>query len=99
MGNLKQENNFNTDGDGLAQWAGGRLVALQAHANSTDINVQVGFLIEELDGPYSYVKALLRATNNVTEATLIFQNEYERCGVCMESNRINYAYDIYARYQ
>ncbi len=96
MGNLMQEHRFNTSGDGLAQWTGGRKANLLARHDPYNIHTQLQFMMDELNGPYVRVLNALRAATSVEQATLIFQNQYERCGVCMESRRIQYAYNILA---
>lgn len=100
MGNLQQEHGFNTTGDGLAQWLGGRRDNLMARANPYDINTQVAFLMEELNGSYAGVKAQILATDNIETVVIIFQNKFEVCNpyYCMQSQRINYAYSILARH-
>lgn len=97
MGNLQQEHHFQTSGDGLAQWIGNRKANLMARPNPYDINTQLDFLMEELNGPYIAVKQKIFASS-LTDATLAFQNGFERCGLCMESNRLQYASDILGRH-
>ena len=94
MGNLMQEHRFGTDGDGLAQWTGGRKANLYSRAYPNNIYTQLDFLMEELSGGYSYVQNNIKSTNSLTEAVQIFQNQFERCGICMEGQRINYAQQI-----
>ena len=101
MGNLKQEHGFKTsderpNGLGIAQWIGNRADRLVANGNYLDINVQLNYLMEELNGSESAAGGAIRASGSVEEATRAFQNKFERCGVCMESQRIQYAYDILA---
>ncbi len=98
MGNLKQEHGFQTSGDGLAQWTGSRLSRLQTMYpdSSTTIQSQLDYLWYELSGPYSKVLANIRAQTTVEGAVVVFQNQYERCGVCVENRRIQFAYDILA---
>lgn len=100
MGNLQQEHGFNTDGDGLAQWLGNRKANLYAKANPNSIETQTAFLLEELDGPYAYVKALIKGTESVEQSMLYFQNQYERCdpNYCMPGKRIQYAQAILAKH-
>lgn len=98
MGNLQQEHNFQTSGDGLAQWIGGRKARLMAMPDPYNIHTQLNFLMVELNGGYIGVKNNLMATNDVVTATRIFQNQFERCGVCAEGQRINYAFAILGRY-
>lgn len=102
MGNLMQEHRFNTSdtpgGMGIAQWMGGRRENLIAHGNCLDLNVQLDFLMEELSGGYVGVNENIRAVDTIENAILVFQNQFERCGVCMEGQRINYAYQILANH-
>jgi len=96
MGNLMQEHRFRTDGDGLAQWIGGRKSALYSRPYPNNIYTQLDFLMEELNGSYSYVKNGIMASDSLIGVVQIFQNQFERCGVCMEGQRISYARDILA---
>ena len=96
MGNLKQEHGFNTTGDGLAQWTGARKAALLARDDPYNIYTQLDFLMYELNGPYRSVQASIRAAVSVEDATIIFQNKFERCGLCVQDRRIQYSYDILA---
>lgn len=97
MGNLKQEHNFRTDGDGLAQWTQGRLAKLLARPNHRDINVQLDYLMEELNGGYAHVKAIIKASG-LEGSMLAFQNKYEICGDCREPLRFKYAYEMLGKY-
>lgn len=97
MGNLQQEHNFNTDGDGLAQWTQGRLANLLTRPNHRDINVQLDYLMEELNGGYAHVKQEVLASG-LDGALLTFQNKYEKCGICMQEKRFMYAYQILGKY-
>lgn len=99
MGNLKQEHNFNTDGDGIAQWTGDRLVQLKQRGNYLDLTVQLNFIIEELNGTESVADKLLRSSYSVEEATIKFQNTYERCGDCRQSQRVAYAIAFYNQFR
>jgi uncharacterized protein YabE (DUF348 family) len=94
MGNLMQEHHFNTTGDGLAQWTGGRKSDLYSRVAPNNIYTQLDFLMEELNGKYSYVKTEIMSTDNLTEAVRIFQNKFERCGICREDQRIIFAQNI-----
>jgi hypothetical protein len=92
MGNLQQEHNFQTSGDGLAQWNGGRKARLLAMPNPYSLETQLSFLDIELR------ESGLVLPDDVVGATVVFQNQFERCGVCNEPARINYAYAILGRY-
>ena len=96
MGNLKQEHDFRTDGDGIAQWTGGRKAALMALPDPYNIYTQLEFMMSELNGRYSGAKNAILASTTVDKATTEFQNRYEGCGKCMEDRRIQFAYDILA---
>jgi len=96
MGNLMQEHRFRTDGDGLAQWVGGRKSALYSRPYPNNIYTQLDFLMEELNGSYSYVKNNIISSDSLVDVVRIFQNQFERCGMCMEGQRIDYARDILA---
>lgn len=102
MGNLQQEHNFKTDdvpgGLGIAQWMDGRRANLIAQGNYLDINVQLNFLMSELNGSEAAAGRAIRASGSVEGATVAFQNLFERCGMCHENQRINYAYAILGRH-
>lgn len=100
MGNLMQEHGFRTSdaagGYGIAQWTGGRRAALMTLPHPDNIYTQLNFLMSELNGGYAGVRDAIRASTTVDEAVLIFQNRFERCGICMYDRRIQYAYNILA---
>ncbi len=96
MGNLKQEHGFNTTGDGLVQWTGGRKAALLSRPDPYNIYTQLDFLMYELNTGYVGVQRAIKASSSVTDAVVIFQNQFERCGICVESQRIQYAFNILA---
>jgi len=102
MGNLRQEHNFQTsahpNGLGIAQWTSGRRALLETRPNYEDINVQLDYMIFELNGAYSMVRDGLHTATTVEEATLVFMNDFERCGDCRENQRVQYAYEILARH-
>lgn len=98
MGNLMQEHGFRTDGDGLAQWTGGRKARLMAMEDPYSVQTQLEFMMSELNGGYSKAKNAIVASTTVEGAVKAFQNLYERCGVCAESRRVDYAYSILGRY-
>jgi uncharacterized protein YabE (DUF348 family) len=96
MGNLQQEHGFQTSGDGLAQWTGGRKAKLMAMDDPYNIYTQLDFLMYELNGSYSGVKSAILGSASVEDAVIIFQNQFERCGVCVQDRRIQFAYNILA---
>jgi hypothetical protein len=92
MGNLQQEHGFQTSGDGLAQWNGGRKARLLAMPDPYSLETQLNFLVIEMN------ESSLGLPDDVVGATRIFQDQFERCGVCNEPARINYAYSILERH-
>lgn len=98
MGNLQQEHRFRTDGDGLAQWTGGRKTRLYTMPNPTWLSTQLEFLMSELNGGYAHVRDALLTSTTIEAAVQIFQNQFEKCGICREDLRIKYAYEIYGKY-
>lgn len=98
MGNLKQENKFYTDGDGLAQWTGSRkdkLVSMYGD-NYQNIYNQLDFLMMELDGGYSGVKNNIRKSTSLQDVVWLFQSGFEGCGDCRNDLRNSYASNILA---
>jgi len=91
-------------GYGLAQWTGSRRTDLVNYANATNqpvdsLDTQYGFLSQELNGDQASSLAAVRNTNNVTDATVAFQNTYERpkAATAHTDQRIaaaNNAYDL-----
>jgi hypothetical protein len=99
MGNLRQEHGFQTSGDGLAQWMGGRKAKLMKMKNPHSLATQLDFLVKvELAGSYSHVNKLLKKCDSVEEATTVFCNRYERPGIPAMSKRISYAREVYSIY-
>lgn len=98
MGNLMQEHGFRTDGDGLAQWTGGRQTRLRTMYPDTYMTIQsqLDYLWYELSGPYAKVLAAIKSQTSVEGAVTVFQNQFERCSICAESKRIQYAFNILA---
>lgn len=101
MGNLMQEHRFNTTGDGLAQWTGGRKAELYSRPYPNNIYTQLNFLLEELNGNYSFVRDAIKADESVNDpknVTIIFQDKFEKCNpyYCMQDQRIQYARNILA---
>jgi hypothetical protein len=99
MGNLRQEHGFQTSGDGLAQWMGGRKAKLMRMKDPYSLSTQLDFLVNvELAGSYSHVNKLLKECDTVEEATTVFCNRYERPGIPAMSKRLSYAREVYAIY-
>lgn len=102
MGNLMQEHRFKTSdtpgGLGIAQWIGNRRHSLMQRDGYTDLTTQLEFMLEELNTSEHRAGNALRSTQTVEEATIVFQDMYERCGACMQSQRVSYAYEILHKY-
>lgn len=100
MGNLMQEHRFNTSdsdgGYGLVQWTGSRREELLLQPYPENIYTQLDFLMHELNTGYVYVRDNILASDSLESAVTIFQNQYERCGICRESKRIEFAQNILA---
>lgn len=98
MGNLMQEHHFKTSdvpgGLGIAQWIGGRRDNLIARGNYLDLTVQLDFLLYELNNSEVAANQAILWNDSLENSVIAFQNKFERCGICMESQRINYAYQI-----
>ena len=99
-------------GRGIAQWsAGGRwdtdqgdnLVAFAAMEGlpTSSLQVQLDFIMFELDTFPDYGLAKLQATTNVTDAATEFMDDFEECDVASEcdvDSRISYAQDVLTAY-
>ena len=86
-------------GRGIAQWSvGGRWdtdskdnvvwYAGTQGASSSSLTLQLEFIWYELTTFSSYGLSQLRASTNVTDATVAFETYYEGCGTCDQSTRI-----------
>jgi hypothetical protein len=96
-------------GRGIAQWeVGGRWdrsandnvvwFARQRGASEWSLELQLEFVWYELTTfPYLGL-GKLRATTNVTDATIVFQREFERCSQCRPEERIRSAQEILNAY-
>lgn len=97
-GNLMQESSDRpgAPGGGLAQWQGSRYGGLVKYAQTrglpaTSAQAALGYLAQDLKGPYSSLTAQLRQAKDPGSAATLFSNIYERPGTPMLGNRINYA--------
>src|SRR5512140_2011292 len=96
-------------GRGIAQWsAGGRwdtgtsdnaTAYANAHGQSVwSLGLQLDFIWYELTTFSGYGLAKLKATTNVSDATVVFQTDFEGCGTCLQSQRIAYAQSVLHAY-
>jgi hypothetical protein len=67
-------------------------------ASPWSLNLQLEFIWYELETFHGYGLASLRATGNVTNATVVFERDFEGCGQCEEATRIRYAEQVLAAY-
>src|SRR4051794_40255857 len=88
-------------GRGIAQWSVGgrwdtsandnvRAYASQQGKSMTSLSLQLDFIWYELTN-IGYGYSQLKATTNVTDATIAFMDRYEICGTCASSQRVAYA--------
>jgi hypothetical protein len=95
-------------GRGIAQWSvGGRwdssandnvlAYAASQGASSGSLNLQLEFIWYELT-TFGYGYTQLKATTNVTDATVVFMDKYEICGTCVQTQRIAYAQSVLSAY-
>jgi len=95
-------------GRGIAQWSvGGRWdtdpINLRSFANARGSNrwaltTQLDFIWHELERVPSFGLAQLRAATTVSQAIIVFQNRYERCGTCAQGKRLQYANEVLRAY-
>jgi hypothetical protein len=93
-------------GRGIAQWSvGGRWdtdaednvkwYAAKEGLSTTSLTLQLDFVWYELSTFSDYGLASLKKATTVSAATIAFQNDFEGCGECDESQRIAYATAVY----
>ncbi len=100
MGNLMQEHRFRTtdmpSGLGIAQWIGVRRTRLINRYPETYLSIdsQLEYMMFELNK--NGLTNKIKQAQTVEQALIIFQNQFERCGVCMQNRRMQYAMNILA---
>jgi hypothetical protein len=96
-------------GRGIAQWSvGGRWdtshndnVTWYANAHGENrwaLGTQLDFTWYELGNFSGYGLATLRGSSSISSATIAFEQRFEGCGTCDQSQRISYAQQIYNAY-
>jgi hypothetical protein len=95
-------------GRGIAQWSvGGRFntgsKSLTSYANARGANrwalqTQLDFIWYEMATVGGYGLTELRAATTITAAVTAFQNKYEICGTCAQTQRLAYARQALADY-
>ncbi len=96
-------------GRGIAQWSVGGRWDTSANDNAVSyagqqgqsvwsLQLQLDFVWYELTNFSGYGLGALRATTNVTDATVAFETDFEGCGQCDQSQRIAYAQAVLAAF-
>jgi hypothetical protein len=96
-------------GRGIAQWSVGGRWDTDSKDNATwyagtkslsvwSLPLQLDFIWYELSTFSGYGLAKLKATTNVTDATIVFQNDFEGCGTCDQTQRVAYAKAVLSAY-
>jgi MYXO-CTERM domain-containing protein len=96
-------------GRGIAQWSVGGRWDTDANDNAEwyagtqgqsvdSLQLQLDFIWYELTTFSSYGLASLKATTNVTDATVAFETDFEGCGQCDQSTRVSYAENVLAAF-
>ena len=96
-------------GRGIAQWSvGGRWdtsfqdnVTWFAQRRGTSrwgLYTQLAFTWYELSDVGGYGLSALRHTSTIKAATLAFMNDFEKCGQCDATQRIDYAHEVFNAY-
>ncbi len=88
-------------GRGIAQWSvGGRwdtdpsnvtTFAAARGANRWSRSTQLDFIWHEFTVVGGFGLSEMRATTTLSQAVIVFQNRYERCGSCAQGKRLEYA--------
>ena len=110
VGNLWQESklsptvvNPSSGATGLAQWLGGRLVALRQYANRQNkpvrsLETQLNFIWHELKGSESAAYGAIKRTRSLADAVRTIAFKYERMGANEVGDRMSPARDALRRY-
>ncbi len=96
-------------GRGIAQWSVGGRWDTDSNDNAVwyagkqgqsvwSLQLQLEFIWYELTTFSGYGLGALKASTNVTDATIAFQNDFEGCGACNQSGRIAYAQAVLNAY-
>ncbi|HEX7603818.1 MAG TPA: phage tail tip lysozyme [Polyangiaceae bacterium] len=96
-------------GRGIAQWSvGGRwdtgsndnatAYAAKQNLSVWSLQLQLDFIWYELQTFSGYGLASLKKTTNVTDATVVFQTDFEGCGNCQQATRVSYAKAVLGAY-
>ncbi|MCB1741083.1 MAG: TIGR02594 family protein [Gammaproteobacteria bacterium] len=88
---------------GIAQWRLDRRIALRAFAGrlngvETDFDVQLEFVLKELNSSHANAKTRIKQTGNVDEAALAVRRFYEIADPAHDAKRISFARTIATRF-
>lgn len=83
-------------GYGLAQWDGSRKAAEIEYARKHGLDpgslqANIGYMNQELDGPYSKTIRDIKQTSTAGEAARVWERDFEQAGTPAMGNRIEYA--------
>lgn len=83
-------------GYGLAQWGGSRQAgeiayAKAHHVDPGSLQANIGYMNQELDGPYNKTIRDLKQATNTSQAAQIWDTDYEQAGTPVMANRDRYA--------
>lgn len=86
-------------GYGLAQWDGsrkqGELDYAKEHGlDPGSLQANIGFMNQELDGPYSKTIRDIKQTSTADQAARVWEQDYEQAGIPDMGNRDQYADDF-----
>ncbi len=86
-------------GYGLAQWDGSRKqdeidYANAHHLDPGSLQANIGFMNQELDGPYSETIRDIKQTSTADQAARVWEQDYEQAGIPNMENRDRYANDF-----
>lgn len=110
LGNFAQENGGNTvsgistsigpGGTGFAQWTGSRQTAEASYAKRyglapSNIEAEIGYLLQELKGPYANAAKAVNSATSPAQAAQEFEKIFEGASIPEMGHRINDANEAY----
>lgn len=111
VGNLIQESGVDPKsnqpggpGRGIAQWSEGeRWETLKSFASDKgedpeSLGLQLDFLWNEFQTTENAAFKAIKAADSIEDATVAFSRQFERCGICHDDKRINYAKQVLAKF-
>jgi hypothetical protein len=96
-------------GRGIAQWSTGARWNVSSHDNVAwyaaqhgasvhSLNLQLDFIWYELENFDQYGLSTLKASHTISTAVHAFQRDFEICGACNATRRVQYANAVLAAY-